>query len=55
MLGPTHVKTTSDAGTLKRLLVGVLLAGGDETRHLVLGQLDLPATEGSEGKVLVVC
>lgn len=50
-LGPehTHVQTTGDAGTLEGLVGTVLLADGHQTRHLNLGELDLPATEGSQG------
>lgn len=46
-----HVQATGDAGTLERLVLGILLAGGHETRHLVLGELDLLATKGGKGKV----
>lgn len=37
----THVKATSDAGTLEGLVLGVLGTGLHETRHLILGELDL--------------
>jgi len=48
--GPhTHVKTTSNAGTGEGLVGTVLLTDGHETGHLNLGELDLPATEGSQG------
>lgn len=47
--GHTHVQATSNAGTLQRLIGTVLLTDGHETRHLDLGELDLPATEGSQG------
>lgn len=47
----THVQATSDAGALQWLLSGVLLTGGHETWHLVLGELDLAATEGGQRKV----
>lgn len=33
------MKTSSDTGALERLLGGVLLTGGNQTRHLVLGKL----------------
>lgn len=44
----THVKAASNAGTGKRLLSTELLAGGHETGHLLLGELNLAATEGRE-------
>lgn len=47
----THVQATSNAGTLQWLVVGVLAAGLHQTRHLVLGELDLAATEGREADV----
>jgi hypothetical protein len=47
----THVQATGDAGTLEGLVLGVLLAGSHETGHLVLGELDLAATEGRERDV----
>lgn len=43
------MQATGDAGTLERLVGTVLLTDGHETRHLNLGELDLPATEGSQG------
>lgn len=46
-----HVQTTGDTGTGERLVGGVLLTGLHETGHLVLGELDLLAAKGSEGKV----
>lgn len=46
-----HVQAASNSGTLERLVSGILLAGSHETRHLVLGELDLLATEGSERQV----
>ena len=44
----THVKTSSNACTLEGLVLSVLLAGLHETRHLILGELDLAATEGGQ-------
>lgn len=44
----THVKTTSDTGTLEGLVGTVLLTDGHETGHLNLGELDLAATEGGQ-------
>ena len=46
-----HVEGTGDAGTLEDLGGAVLLAESHKTGHLVLGELDLLATEGSEGNV----
>lgn len=46
-----HVQATGNAGTGERLVLGVLLAGGHETGHLVLGQVDLLAAKGSQGQV----
>lgn len=46
-----HVQATGNAGTSERLVSGVLLANGHQTRHLILGQLNLLAAESSEGKV----
>jgi len=43
------VETTSDTGTSQGLVSAVLLTDGHETGHLNLGELDLPATEGSQG------
>ena len=45
----THVKTTSDTGTSEGLVSTVLLTDGHETGHLNLGELDLAATESSQG------
>ena len=42
------MKATSNAGAGKRLLSTELLAGGHETGHLLLGKLNLAATEGRE-------
>jgi hypothetical protein len=47
----THVQATGDAGALEGLLLGVLLTGGHETGHLVLGELDLAATESGQAEV----
>ena len=44
----THVQATGDAGALEGLLGGVLLTGGHETGHLLLGELNLATTEGRE-------
>ena len=44
----THVKTTSNTGTLEGLVLSVLPAGLHETRHLILGELDLAATESGQ-------
>ena len=46
-----HVQAASNAGTSQRLVGGVLLAGGHETGHLILGELNLLAAKGSEGQV----
>ena len=46
-----HVETTGDAGTLERLGGTVVLTELHETGHLVLSNLDLLATEVSEGDV----
>ena len=54
----THVKAASNAGTSKRLLSTKLLAGVHETRHLLLGQLNLATTKGSEvdvGDLVLLC
>jgi len=40
-----HVKTSSNAGTLQWLVLSVLAASLHQTRHLVLGELNLAATE----------
>lgn len=45
------MKAAGDAGALERLVCGVLFACGHETGHLVLGELDLAATEGRETDV----
>lgn len=47
----SHVQAASNAGTLERLVGGVLLPGRHETGHLVLGELDLLAAEGSQRQV----
>jgi len=46
-----HVERAGNAGTLEDLLGTVLLTEGNETGHLVFGELDLLATEGSEADV----
>lgn len=46
-----HVKAAGDAGTGEGLIISILLADRHQTRHLVLGQLDLLAAEGGEGQV----
>jgi hypothetical protein len=46
-----HVERTGDAGALEDLLGTVLLAKSHKTGHLVLGELDLLATEGGEANV----
>jgi hypothetical protein len=43
------VQATSDAGTGEGLVSTVLGTDGHETGHLNLGELNLPATEGSQG------
>lgn len=43
------MKTTGDTGTGKGLVSTVLGTDGHETGHLNLGELDLPAAEGSQG------
>lgn len=45
------MQATGDAGTLERLLLSVLLTGGHETGHLVLGELDLATTESGQAEV----
>jgi hypothetical protein len=47
----THVQAASNAGALQWLVGGVLLPGHHQTRHLVLGQLNLAATKGRETDV----
>jgi hypothetical protein len=44
----THVQATSDAGTLQGLVLGVLLTGGHETGHLLLGEINLATAKGRE-------
>jgi len=54
----THVKAASNTGTSKRLLSTKLLTGGHETRHLLLGQLNLATTKGREvdvGDLVLLC
>jgi len=46
-----HVERTGNASTSEDLLGTIILAESDETGHLVLGKLDLLATEGSEADV----
>jgi hypothetical protein len=46
-----HVQTSSNAGTGERLVGGILLADGNQTRHLILSELNLPAAKGGQGKV----
>jgi len=48
-----HVEGTGNAGTLEDLGGSVLLTKSDETGHLVLGELDLLATES--GKADISC
>jgi hypothetical protein len=43
-----HVQATSNTGTSQRLISSVLLTGLHETRHLVLGESNLAATEGGQ-------
>jgi hypothetical protein len=43
-----HVQRPRDAGALERLPFGVLAARGHQTRHLVLGELDLLAAEAGQ-------
>lgn len=45
------MQAAGNAGTLQWLVVGVLLACLHETRHLVLGELDLATAKGREGEV----
>lgn len=45
------MQATGDTGTSKRLLSGILLSGGHETGHLVLGELDLATTESGQAEV----
>jgi hypothetical protein len=51
MKGRTHVQAASNAGTLQRLLLSVLLTGSHETGHLILSQINLAATERREADV----
>ena len=46
-----HVQRAGDAGTGERLAVAVAGAQCHEARHLVLGELDLLAAEGRQGKI----
>lgn len=45
------MQATSDTSTLQWLLLGVLLAGGHETWHLMLSELDLATAEGGQRDV----
>jgi hypothetical protein len=45
------VETSSNSGTLERLLGTVLLSDGHESGHLVLSELDFLSAEGGEGDV----
>lgn len=45
------MQAACNTGTLQRLVLSILLAGLHQTRHLVLGELDLAATEGREADV----
>lgn len=47
----THVQTSGNAGSLQGLLLGVLAPGSHQTRHLILGEFNLTATEGRETDV----
>lgn len=47
----SHVQAACNACALERLVLGVLLTGGHETGHLVLGELDLLAAKGGERQV----
>ena len=52
------MKATGDTSALQWLLLVVLLAGGHETRHLMLGELNLAATKGREvdvGNLELLC
>jgi hypothetical protein len=52
------VKTSSDTGTSQRLVGLVLPADSHQTGHLILGQLDLTATERRKtdvGDLELVC
>lgn len=42
------MQATSNAGTLERLVLGVLQTSGHQTGHLLLGEVDLPAPEGGQ-------
>ena len=44
----THVKASCDACTLQRLLSGIFLPRCHQARHLILSQLNLPATKSRE-------
>jgi hypothetical protein len=46
-----HVETAGNSGALQRLDAGILLSGLHETWHLVLGQLNFLAAEGSKTDV----
>jgi len=45
------VKTSSNAGTLERLIGGILLTGSDQAWHLILGELDFLTAKGSQTQV----
>lgn len=47
----THVQATSNAGTLEGLVLSVTCARLHETRHLVLGELDLATAESRQRDV----
>lgn len=54
----THVQATSDTSARQWLVIGVLSPRLHETRHLILGELDLPAAKGGKGDVsdlVLVC
>ena len=46
-----HVQAASNASSLEGLVLSILLPGGHETGHLILGKLNLLAAKGSKGQV----
>lgn len=47
----SHMKTSSNTGTLQWLIGIVLLTSSHQTWHLILGEIDLLAAEGSQTEV----
>ena len=46
-----HVQAASNTGTLEGLVGSILLASGHQSRHLILGQLNLLAAKGGQRQV----